>query len=121
MSENSERNFEPVWTHQIRAGKRTYFIDIKVTPSEDYYLSLTETKRFTDRNGRFVHERHKILIYREDLDNFERGLQEALAYIRQAKGADYGKPRPRPEFPAHNEFQQDTTTNPGNVSFEDLD
>lgn len=120
MSEYSERSFEPVWSTQFRAGKRTYFFDVKATAADEYFLCVTESKRHMGRDGRFVYDKHKIFVYREDLDNFEQALLETLAFIRQHKGADYGQPRPKHEFPS-NEQPTEGQAGPGNVSFEDLD
>jgi hypothetical protein len=75
--DNSER--EEVFSKRIRAGKRTYFFDVKATRSGDYYLTLTESKkRFED--GVFI--KHKIFLYKEDFEKFSEGLNDAIKYIK---------------------------------------
>ena len=78
----SERGGEDVFSKPIRAGKRTYFFDVKATKGNDYYLTITESKRRTDREGRFVYDKHKIFLYKEDFDKFSQGLEEVIQYIR---------------------------------------
>lgn len=67
----------------IRAGKRTYFFDVKSTRSDEYYLTITESKkRFAD-NGKFTYEKHKIFLYKEDFTKFVDSLQEVVDYIHE--------------------------------------
>ena len=75
--ENKER--EEVFSKKVRAGKRTYFFDVKATRSNDYYVTVTESKkRFED--GQFI--KHKIFLYKEDFEKFAEGLNEVVAYIK---------------------------------------
>ena len=67
-----------------RAGKRTYFFDVKATRNDDYYLTITESKRRPGDDASY--EKHKIFLYREDFTKFAEGLQEAIAYIVAHKG-----------------------------------
>ena len=79
-----ENNSEDVYSKPVRAGKRTYFFDVKATKgNNDHYLTITESKRRTDRDGSFTYDKHKIFLYKEDFDKFVDGLQEAIAFIRQ--------------------------------------
>lgn len=75
--ENKER--EEVFSKKVRAGKRTYFFDVKATRSGDYYLTLTESKKRLE-DGVFV--KHKIFLYKEDFDKFTEGLTETVEYIK---------------------------------------
>lgn len=77
-----ERLGEDVWSKPVRAGKRTYFFDVKATKGNDYYLTITESKRKVDANGHFTYDKHKIFLYKEDFDKFSEGLQEVLEYIK---------------------------------------
>lgn len=77
-----ERLGEDVWSKPVRAGKRTYFFDVKATKGNDYYLTITESKRKVDASGHFTYDKHKIFLYKEDFDKFSEGLQEVLEYIR---------------------------------------
>ena len=77
-----ERNAEDVYSKPVRAGKRTYFFDVKTTKgNNDYYLTITESKRRQERDGSFTYDKHKIFLYKEDFEKFQEGLQEAVKYI----------------------------------------
>ena len=77
-----ERSGEDVFSKPVRAGKRTYFFDVKTTKGNDYYLTITESKRKVEKDGSFVYDKHKIFLYKEDFDKFSEGLQEVIDYIR---------------------------------------
>lgn len=77
---SSESNKNDVYSKKIRAGKRrTYFIDVKTTKGDDYYLSITESKKKFDGEG---YERHKIFIYKEDFNKFLKAIEDAVSYIK---------------------------------------
>jgi hypothetical protein len=82
-SDFPEHAGDDVFSKSVRAGKRTYFFDVKATKGSDLYLTLTESKRRVDREGRFIYEKHKIFLYKEDFEKFEEGLNEAIAYIKK--------------------------------------
>ena len=89
MAEGTEKTEEGVKTEReeifsksVRAGKRTYFFDVKTTRRNDYYLTLTESKKRFNRDGRFYFEKHKIFLYKEDFEKFVDGLTEAIEYIK---------------------------------------
>lgn len=67
----------------VRAGKRTYFMDVKSTRNNEYYLTITESKKRYGENGKFHYEKHKIFLYKEDFENFADSLQDVLDYIRK--------------------------------------
>jgi len=74
---------EEIFTKAVRAGKRTYFFDVKVTSNGDKYLTITERKRkVNQRTGEFFYEKHKIFLYQEDFDKFTQGLSAALNFIK---------------------------------------
>ena len=78
-----ERNSEDVYSKPVRAGKRTYFFDVKATKgNNDYYLTITESKRRVEGDGSFVYDKHKIFLYKEDFEKFAEGLEDAVNYIR---------------------------------------
>ena len=79
----SEHAGDDVFSRSVRAGKRTYFFDVKATKGSDLYLTLTESKRRIDRNGRFIYEKHKIFLYKEDFEKFVEGLNEAIGYVKE--------------------------------------
>lgn len=83
-SENAlERMEDDVYSKPVRAGKRTYFFDVKATKGKDYYLTITESKRRVTADGKFMYDKHKIFLYKEDFEKFTEGLQEALDYIKE--------------------------------------
>ncbi|HSV77370.1 MAG TPA: DUF3276 family protein [Bacteroidales bacterium] len=82
--ENFERtkNREDLFSKTVRAGKRTYFFDVKATRQNEYYLNITESKKlFNQETGKFSFEKHKIFLYREDFEKFQVALQEAVQAI----------------------------------------
>ena len=78
--ENTER--DEIFSKAVRAGKRTYFFDVKATRRNDYYLTITESKKRFNRDGRFFYEKHKIFLYKEDFDKFLEGLTESVDFIK---------------------------------------
>lgn len=109
-TERTER--QEIFSRAVRAGKRTYFFDVKATRRNDYYLTITESKKRYHRDGRFYFEKHKIFLYKEDFDKFSVGLSEAVEFIKSEK----------PE-PVENleEPQGNITENYTDVEFEDLE
>lgn len=78
-----ERQGEDIFSKPVRAGKRTYFFDVKATKGNDYYLTITESKRKVGNDGRFAYDKHKIFLYKEDFEKFTEGLQDVINYIKQ--------------------------------------
>ena len=83
INDSQERNGDDVFPKPVRAGKRTYFFDVKATKHNDYYLTITESKRRVDRVGRFVYDKHKIFLYKEDFEKFSQGLEDIIKYIKE--------------------------------------
>ncbi|MCX4336486.1 MAG: PUR family DNA/RNA-binding protein [Bacteroidales bacterium] len=77
-----ERSGEDVYSKPVRAGKRTYFFDVKATKGNDFYLTITESKRKVDSYGHFAYDKHKIFLYKEDFEKFAEGLEEVIKYIK---------------------------------------
>ena len=81
---NSESRFkQEIHSKVIRAGKRTYFFDVKSTRSDEYYLTITESKKRFGENGKFSYEKHKVFLYREDFEKFLESLQEVVDFIEE--------------------------------------
>ncbi|MFQ3212497.1 MAG: hypothetical protein ACJAT1_000219 [Marivirga sp.] len=76
-----EREQEEIFSKRIRAGKRTYFFDVKTTRANDYYLTITESKRKYKEDG-FSYEKHKIFLYKEDFNKFVGALSETVGHIK---------------------------------------
>jgi len=75
----SQENYRnEIYSKSVRAGKRTYFFDVKSTRSGDHYLTITESKKKFDQDGDFHFEKHKIFLYKEDFDKFKDGFIEVI-------------------------------------------
>ena len=115
---------EEIHSKAVRAGKRTYFFDVKATRRNDYYLTITESKKRFNRDGKFFYEKHKLFLYKEDFDKFADSLNEIIAFIREAN--------PQPIELEENEIVEQVDKKPApekepekvkdftNVEFEDL-
>ncbi|MBE0646714.1 MAG: DUF3276 family protein [Bacteroidales bacterium] len=96
MEENEKKDRErgEIFSKAVRAGKRTYFFDVKATISDEYYLTITESKRrFNNDQGKFFYEKHKLFLYKEDFQKFNEGLTEVIDYIK----SEQAMPEPREE------------------------
>lgn len=99
---------EEVFSKAVRAGKRTYFFDVKATRRNEYYLTVTESKKRSDSNGHSFYEKHKIFLYKEDFEKFTEGLADIIEYIKENQ-------------PYIEELDSDSVTaDYSNVEFEDL-
>jgi len=78
--QNDRSDKEEVFTKVVRAGKRTYFFDVKSTRHEDLYLTITESKKRMGKEGKMFYEKHKIFLYKEDFEKFTEGLREAVTF-----------------------------------------
>jgi hypothetical protein len=79
---NESQERDEIFSKAVRAGKRTYFFDVKSTKKNDFYLTITERKRRYDQDGSFQVEKHKIFLYKEDFEKFTEGLAEVVEYIK---------------------------------------
>jgi hypothetical protein len=81
VEENKETGKNEIYSQRVRAGKRTYFFDVKSTRSNDYYLTITESKRRYKEDG-YYYEKHKIFLYKEDFDKFIQALQTTIDHVK---------------------------------------
>jgi hypothetical protein len=81
MDFNEQNDREEIYSKPVRAGKRTYFFDVKSTKGDDLYLTVTESKKRFRDDGTFYYEKHKIFLYKEDFEKFSEGLNEAIQFI----------------------------------------
>jgi hypothetical protein len=110
---------EEIFTKVVRAGKRTYFFDVKATRKADYYLTITESKKRLGKEGKVFYEKHKIFLYKEDFEKFSDGLKDAVTYI--GSGKDESKvPEPTSFAEISDEKSILTAEEFTNVEFEDL-
>lgn len=88
MEERDNESREDIYSKVLRAGRRTYFLDVRATRSDDYYLTVTESKKFTNEDGSSYYKKHKIYLYKEDFENFKEMLDDVTEYIFKKKGKD---------------------------------
>ena len=88
MEENKQHVNEDIYSKVLRAGRRTYFFDVRSTKAGDYYLTISESKKFTNDDGTFYFKKHKIYLYKEDFENFSNILGEMTKYIIDEKGLE---------------------------------
>jgi hypothetical protein len=81
VAEYKESDKDEIFSKRVRAGKRTYFFDVKATRSNDYYLTITESKRKYKEDG-FTYEKHKIFLYKEDFDKFGDALIATIGHVK---------------------------------------
>ncbi len=104
---------EDLFSTVVRAGKRTYFFDVKATRSNQQYLTITESKRrFNEDQGKFFYEKHKVFLYGEDFEKFKDGLNAAITFI------ETGEVKSEPQ--ADEPDKKDEISSTVDVSFEDL-
>jgi hypothetical protein len=111
MGEFDNREREEVFSKKVRAGKRTYFFDVKATRSNDYYVTITESKKRLE-DGVFI--KHKIFLYKEDFEKFAEGLMGTIDYIK----ANQEVVEKRYEFTETPEVANTATTTDDDFSFE---
>ncbi|EAQ48544.1 MULTISPECIES: PUR family DNA/RNA-binding protein [Leeuwenhoekiella] len=88
MSNNEMKGNDEIFSKVLRAGRRTYFFDVRSTRAGDYYLTITESKKFTNDDGSFHYKKHKIYLYKEDFEGFSEILNEMTSYILEEKGEE---------------------------------
>lgn len=116
--ENKERDRGEIFSRAIRAGKRTYFFDVKATVGEEYYLTITESKRrFSNEQGKFFYEKHKLFLYKEDFEKFYNGLNDTIEFIRTGKSPDPTTPE---EISTVEYEEKETEPKHVSIEFDDL-
>lgn len=90
MDYKNDNRRDDIFSNAVRAGKRTYFFDVKATKGDDYYLTITESKKRFSDDGKFSFEKHKLFLYKEDFEKFADGLKGAIDFIQEEKGVYEG-------------------------------
>ena len=98
MENNDFKDREEIFSKVLRAGRRTYFFDVRSTKAGDYYLTLTESKKFTNDDGSFHYKKHKIYLYKEDFSEFSSILNEMTDYVVNEKGEEVISERHQKDF-----------------------
>lgn len=123
MEGNDKRQRNEVYSQAVRAGRRTYFFDVKETRKGDFYLTITESKKVFDRDNKFHFEKHKLFLYKEDFDKYKDALDDTVSYIREKlaeKGMSTGEEGPQihKEESSDEVASSDETTPPENTETE---
>jgi hypothetical protein len=104
MSDYEMMDKEEIYSKILRAGRRTYFFDVRATKAGDYYLTITESKKFTNDDGSFHYKKHKIYLYKEDFTEFREILAEMTDYIINEKGEEVISERHQKDFKRDDDF-----------------
>ena len=124
MAERVEQ--EEIFSQVLRAGRRTYFFDVRATKADDYYLTVTESKKFTHDDGTFHYQKHKIYLYKEDFTDFHEMLKKATDYIIKEKGNEVISERHQKDFKKEEtittseELENPSTDSFTDISFDDI-
>ena len=110
---------EEIFSQVLRAGRRTYFFDVRATKAGDYYLTVTESKKFTHDDGSFHYKKHKIYLYKEDFSEFNEMLAKATDYIIAEKGEEVISDRHQKDYQKPSEVSVEETKS--TESFTDID
>ena len=107
MEESKQHVNEDIFSKVVRAGRRTYFFDVRSTKAGDYYLTISESKKFTNDDGTFYFKKHKIYLYKEDFENFSNTLGEMTKYIIDEKGEEVISDIHDKDFKSKNDQNED--------------
>lgn len=116
---------EDIFSKVLRAGRRTYFFDVRATKADDYYITITESKKFTEEDGSYHFKKHKIYLYKEDFAAFRDILDEMTSFVIDKKGEEVISERHQKDF-KRDSFSNETTEESvsaksfTNVDFDDI-
>ena len=122
MAEKEFIEQEEIFQQVLRAGRRTYFFDVRSTKAGDYYLTITESKKFTHDDGSFHYKKHKVYLYKEDFNEFSEMLNKATSYIIEQKGEEVISDRHQKNYkkPTDDVTADTTDENPYAENFTDI-
>jgi hypothetical protein len=126
MRENEMLEKEEIFSKVLRAGRRTYFFDVRATKADDYYITITESKKFTEVDGSFHFKKHKIYLYKEDFAAFAEILEEMTSYVLNHKGEEVISERHQKDFKKEYDFDKTeedeirSTASFTNIEFDDI-
>ena len=124
MRENDMLEKEEIFSKVLRAGRRTYFFDVRATKADDYYITITESKKFTEVDGSFHFKKHKIYLYKEDFAAFTEILEEMTSYVLNHKGEEVISERHQKDFKkefASEKSEEEEVELPSSSSFTDIE
>lgn len=126
MSDQDMYEKEDIFSKVLRAGRRTYFFDVRSTKADDYYITITESKKFTEEDGSYHFKKHKIYLYKEDFASFKEILDEMTDFVLANKGEEVISERHQKDFKKESfenqeDVSQESTKNSfTDISFEDI-
>jgi len=126
MRENDMLEKEEIFSKVLRAGRRTYFFDVRATKADDYYITITESKKFTEEDGSFHFKKHKIYLYKEDFTAFSEILEDMTSYVLNHKGEEVISERHQKDFKKEyaldktDEDSVPSTSSFTNIEFDDI-
>ncbi|HKX86368.1 MAG TPA: PUR family DNA/RNA-binding protein [Flavobacterium sp.] len=118
-NENDMLEKEEIFSKVLRAGRRTYFFDVRSTKADDYYITITESKKFTEEDGSFHFKKHKIYLYKEDFAAFRDILDEMTDFVLSQKGEEVISERHQRDF--KKEYLSEKDQNESRNNFTDID
>lgn len=118
-----ESGQEEIYSKVLRAGRRTYFFDVRETKASDYYLTITESKKFTNDDGSYYYKKHKIYLYKEDFEEFRTLLGEMMDFIISERGIEVISERHQKNYSPNedsNYISSDNKESFSDLNFEDI-
>ncbi len=120
MRDNEMLGKEEIFSKVLRAGRRTYFFDVRSTKADDYYITITESKKFTEEDGSYHFKKHKIYLYKEDFESFKEILDEMTDFVINEKGEEVISERHQKDFKREYVDAESEETSPSTGSFTDV-
>lgn len=121
MKENDMLEKEEIFSKVLRAGRRTYFFDVRATKADDYYITITESKKFSEEDGSFHFKKHKIYLYKEDFYSFSEILEEMTSFVLNHKGEEVISERHQKDFKKEYSSEKSEEITNQRSSFTDID
>jgi len=118
-NDNKGKERDEIFSRAVRAGKRTYFFDVKTTVEDEAYLTITESKRRFNDQGKFFYEKHKLFLYKEDFEKFLNGLNDSIEFIKTGKAPDQPVSESVPLSPEDTD-RKELKIETNSIDFEDL-
>ena len=114
-----------IFSKVLRAGRRTYFFDVRATKADDYYITITESKKFTEEDGSYHFKKHKIYLYKEDFTSFNEIMSEMTKYVINHKGEEVISERHQKDFKKESDEEEYSNSEENNItpsnSYTDID
>jgi len=119
----SKKENEEIFSETLRAGRRTYFFDVRSTKADDYYITITESKKYTNEDGSYRYKKHKIYLYKEDFEGFKNALESATDFVLENRGEEVISEKHQSDYSSVTEIEEEETNGVErftNVEFDDL-